>query len=182
MKLVEGIGRNDGKYPNQNDGIPLKEYSTWRSILSKCKLDDKCHISENFKSYSYFYEWCQNQVGFGQAGYSINAEILSSDIKIYSENTCVFIPEEMSKQFRGGKIINHELPKGVCYHRVLKSGIQTYRARITKRGVTKGLKIYRSVDAALKAYQDAKREYLKELAEEYKDQIDPRAYNALINY
>ena len=37
------------------------------------------------------------------------------------------------------------------------------------------------MDAHL-AYKTAKEEYLKELAEEYKGMLDPKAYNALKNY
>ena len=41
---------------------------------------------------------------------------------------------------------------------------------------------YNTEIEAFDAYKQAKENYLKQLAEKWKDQIDERAYNALMNY
>ena len=56
-----GVGFNDRKYATQVSGKMVREYSVWKGMLKRCygKTDEKayrgCYVSENFKSYSYFY-------------------------------------------------------------------------------------------------------------------------------
>ena len=47
---------------------------------------------------------------------------------------------------------------------------------------TRKLGVYNTPGEAFLAYKQAKEAYIKEVANKWKDQIDPRAYNALINY
>ena len=69
---VRRIGVNDKKYPSYDGDNLLKEYEIWKSMLKRCtqKYWDKkptytgATCSDNFKSYTYFYEWCNRQIGF----------------------------------------------------------------------------------------------------------------------
>ena len=166
-----------GDRPAMVNSLPTKQYKIWSRMMN----GDQNKISENFKSYDYFYDWCLNQIGFSESGFGMTCEIISRD-KFYSEDTCVFVPPEIMNQFAGGKTINNELPKGVTVRAHLKCGETSYKARITKKGCLYHIGIYRSVDAALKAYESEKSQYLRELAEHHKESIDHRAYQALINY
>ena len=49
-------------------------------------------------------------------------------------------------------------------------------------GVRKFLGSFESSEEAFNCYKVNKESYIKELAEKWKDAIDPRAYDALINY
>ena len=53
---------------------------------------------------------------------------------------------------------------------------------MTKYGKNTTLGYYDNEYDAHLAYKQAKEAYLKELAEEYKDMLDPKAYIALQNY
>lgn len=72
-KLVYGLGINDSKCANTIPKGNIREYTIWQQMLFRCTEQGQaknqsysgCTVSENFKSYSYFYEWCHKQVGFG---------------------------------------------------------------------------------------------------------------------
>ena len=74
-KLVYGVGFKDKTKPTWVDGKNVKEYELWMSMLSRCfseKLQTRrptykgCNVSDNFLNYSFFYDWCQEQIGFGK--------------------------------------------------------------------------------------------------------------------
>ncbi len=73
LPSVYGIGILGTKYPSKINGVLTKEYILWCSMLQRCYSNNfktkqptyiGCEVSENFKSYEYFYEWCNKQVGF----------------------------------------------------------------------------------------------------------------------
>jgi len=72
--FVWQLGINDKRYPSYDGDNILKEYEIWKSMLKRCtqKYWDKkptytgTTCSDNFKSYTYFYEWCNRQIGFGR--------------------------------------------------------------------------------------------------------------------
>ena len=67
LPSVYGVGILGTKYPSKINGVKTKEYSRWQSMLVRCYSDaykkkqptyEGCEVSDNFKSYEYFYEWC----------------------------------------------------------------------------------------------------------------------------
>ena len=105
LASVFGVGVVGTKYPSEVNRVKTKEYVLWTHMLRRCYSDYfkkkyptyiDCAVSENFKSYEYFYEWCQNQIGFGNNGWHLDKDLLLKGNKIYSENTCVFIPSEIN--------------------------------------------------------------------------------------
>ncbi|HCA4016383.1 TPA: hypothetical protein MPW60_003104, partial [Listeria monocytogenes] len=90
------------KYPITINGVKTKEYVLWKGMLQRCYSDTQyptyegCKCSENFKSYEYFYEWCNEQIGFSNEGWHLDKDLLVKGNKVYSENTCVFLPQEIN--------------------------------------------------------------------------------------
>ena len=67
LPSVCGVGVTGTKYQPTINGSNTKEYDLWRDMLKRCYSDTyqkkqptykDCEVSENFKYYEYFYEWC----------------------------------------------------------------------------------------------------------------------------
>ena len=99
---VFGVGIIGAKYPITINGVKTKEYVLWKGMLQRCYSDTQyptyegCEVSDNFKSFEYFYEWCNKQIGSGNEGWHLDKDLLVKGNKVYSEDTCVFIPKEIN--------------------------------------------------------------------------------------
>ena len=136
-------------------------------------------MSENFRSYEYFYEWCNKQIGFDNEGWQLDKDLLIKGNKIYSESTCIFIPKEVNTLLTKRTNSRGEYLIGVCWSNTNKA----FRAMVSKnKGKREHLGYFKTELEAFNAYKQAKESFIKEQAEKWKSQIDPRAYEALMNY
>ena len=185
---VHGVGIIGSKYPTTINGKRTKEYVLWTSMLSRCYSDrhhknletyKDCTVSDNFTHYEYFYEWCNNQTGFNSIDFDLDKDLLIKGNKIYSENTCVFLPHEVNACFVKAKTIRGELPIGVTIDKRHNVYVANLKAKHREKSYIASF--LNPIDA-FNAYKQAKENYLKELANKWKDKIDDRAYKALMNY
>ena len=188
LPSVHGVGVVGTKYPPSMSGRNTKEYNLWQSMLQRCYSDayqkkyptyEGCEVSDNFKSYEYFYEWCHKQIGFSNQGWQLDKDLLIKGNKVYSESTCVFIPSEInsllikSTASRGDHLI------GVCWNKTNKA----FKAQVSKnKGEQEHLGYFKTEIEAFNAYKKAKEAFIKEQAEKWKGKIDDRAYEALMDY
>lgn len=137
-----------------------------------------CGVSDGFKHYNYFEEWCSKKVGFGNEGWHLDKDILVKGNKVYSEDTCCFVPPEINTLFTHVKVNKGDYPVGVNSN---KKGDKFY-ARVRAHGARKHLGLYDTPEEAFHVYKEAKEGYIKEVANKWRDQIDQRVYDALLNY
>lgn len=170
-----------------------KIFSYWNNMLKRCYCNkslevspsyEDCQVSENFRNYQYFKEWCFQQIGFEEVdgngkSFQLDKDILVKGNRIYSEDTCCFVPKEINMfsviraKDRGKYLI------GVGY----KPKRKQFRARCRTGSSKDGhLGWFFTEIEAFYAYKVAKEHYSKTLADKYKDQLDPRVYEALMNY
>jgi len=192
-KLVYGIGVKGMEYPTSDVGKHRKEYATWKSMLFRCteKYWQKMptyngvSCSENFKSYTFFYEWCQTQVGFGNKdengkSWHLDKDLLVKGNKHYSGDTCVFVPQRINSLLVKAKACRGEFPIGTSWdatNKVFKSVCNNGR-----KGKSKNLGCFNTPQEAFLAYKTYKEALIKEVANEYKEMLDSRVYEALMNY
>jgi len=185
IKLVCGVGINDGSIKATLNGKMLKEYDLWKHMLlrvySKPELKKHpsytgCSISNTFIHYHLFHKWCQTQIGFGIQGYELDKDLLIKGNKVYSEDNCIFIPRVLNTLILKRTSSRGLLPIGVNKHG------SRFQASCSVDGRSKYIGMYDTPELAFQAYKTFKEAYIKEQAELYKDSIDPRAYLALLNY
>ena len=182
---VYGVGITGNKYPTSINNKTLKVYKLWNSMIERCYSDNpkkafttykNCTISDSFLHYEYFYDWCNKQIGFNCDNFDLDKDLLIKGNKVYSESACVFLPKEINlalsvkKSQRGQYLIG-----------VRKSDKKFLAGCCTGTGERR-LGLFNTEIEAFNAYKQAKENYLKELANKWKDRIDDRAYNALMNY
>ena len=141
-----------------------------------------CIVSEEFHNASYFKDWYNKQVGAHREDYHIDKDILSSDCKIYAEDTCVLVPQEVNSFFvkHNNKKVKSNLPTGVMYNP--KHTSRPFTAMYKGHGGEKHMSYHDNEWSAFLAYKQAKENRAKELAEKWRGQIDNRVYEKLINY
>ena len=185
---VYGVGILGTKYPISEGGVLTKEYVLWKNMLERCYSDTYqkkqptyvgCEVSENFKSYEYFYEWCNKQVGFSNKDWQLDKDLLVKGNKVYSEYSCVFIPRKINQVLVKRTASRGEHLIGVYW---CKKG-KAFVAQVNKnKGKSEYLGIFKTEIEAFEAYKQAKESLVKQQANKWKDKIDDRAYNALMNY
>ncbi len=188
LPSVCGVGILGAKYPVSEDGRDTKEYTLWCSMLKRCYSEafkkkyltyDVCEASENFKSYEYFYEWCNKQIGFDNEGWHLDKDLLVKGNKVYNENVCVFIPAEINLVLIKSDNIRGKHPIGVHW----SNSNRAFVAKVKKnKGKQEYLGYFNTELEAFNAYKTTKESFIKEQAEKWKGKIDNRAYDALMNY
>ena len=188
LPSVHGVGIVGTKYSITINGVHTKEYILWKTMLQRCYSDNSkkksptyegCEVSSKFKSYEYFYEWRNKQIGFDNKDWQLDKDLLVKGNKVYSEDTCVFLPDEINKLLvksdkkRGKHLI------GVYW---CKKG-KAFKAQVSKnKGKSEYLGSFNTEVEAFNAYKQAKESFIKEQAEKWKGKIDDRAYEALMDY
>ena len=191
-KLVWGKGFNDRTRPCWVDGKIVKEYVLWQDMLRRC-FSEKCqtrqptykgcNVSDNFLNYSYFYDWCQEQAGFGNIDdkgryWQLDKDLLFVDNKTYSEVACVFVPQEVNKFFTDCGNARGEYPVGVCFHK--QKG--KFQAHCAVNGKDKHLGYFNTAQEAFAVYKTLKEALCKQLALKWQSEIDPRLFEAMMNW
>ena len=164
-----------------------KEYRLWNNMVNRCYNEvtrhiysayEDCFVADEWKYLSKFKDWCEKQIGFDQDKWHLDKDILVKGNKVYSPETCCFVPPELNCALAGNKKVRGSFPQGVIYN----STKTRYRARIQRGDKWESLGTYDTPEEAFYAYKTVKETYIKSLAEKWKDQIDPRVYESLMNW
>lgn len=174
-----------GKHKSKIVGKAVQHYSTWTGAISRCYCPTSlkkrpsyfgCSVSKDWFCYQNFAEWYTTHESFG-LGYELDKDLLVKGNKIYSAETCTMIPRDINLAIRTDRVKVSNLPIGVLK---TKSGSYTAGTRI--KGKDSHIGTFKTPEEASAAYVIAKEAYVKELALEWKDKIELKAFEALMSW
>lgn len=166
-----------------------KEYQLWNNMINRCYNEKglsrnpsykDCHVSEEWRYLSNFRDWCHTQTGYDQDGWQLDKDILIKGNKIYSEDNCCFVPPEINTLILKADRSRGKYPVGV-YHDTSRIH-KRFSARVSKNGKHKRFGRYLTPEEAFVVYKREKEKHIKEVANKWRDKIDPRVYEALMNW
>ncbi len=180
-KLIWGVGVKDtGEYD-----FNCESYMVWYSMLRRCyskvslsrrKTYENCTVVDEWLYFQNFASWYYSQISCGN--YELDKDLLVKGNKLYSGYTCCLIPTCINSFLSLTNSLRGKYPVGVSFHKRIKK----FQAQITRGNGRESLGYFVTEEEAFYAYKKEKEAYAKELAEKWRDKIDPRAYEALMNY
>jgi len=163
-------------------------YNTWSHILKRCYSEEvqkkyptykDVTVSEEWHCFQNFAQWYEkNYNPETMQGWHIDKDILIKGNKIYSSETCCFVPNTINILFIKRQNKRGEYPIGV----ILEKRTNRFISRVVKNNIKIHLGIFNTPEEAFEAYKTAKEKHIKEVAEKYKNQITEEVYEALYNY
>ena len=169
------------------DGVRIvrKEYSQWQSMIQRtkgAKYYDSVTCSESFKDYGLYLSWAKNQRGFLNNNKDGSIWALDKDIvgdgTLYSEDTCVFVPQEINNLAKSNG--DKDLPLGVTRVDKKKDGGNTLVSLGTYLGMTFTLGYYDDPLRAFEVYLKFRKLMIEDIAIRYGDTIDDRVIPKLL--
>ena len=173
QKLVYGVGINDLAEPVKINGSNLKFYNTWVHMLERCYSEKSlskyptyhgCSVCDDWLSLSTFKIWFLANYRDGMA---LDKDILVQGNKVYSPETCRFVPHYINSLMTDAGAIRGELPCGVvAMNPDPKTGrISTTYTAFCRNGHGRRLsRTFKTVEGARQWYSLTKTRIVKEQA------------------
>lgn len=184
-KTVYDIGYlGEGKYNKENS---LLIYIEWQSMLRRCYdpyylnrqptyID--CYVEKDLHCFQNFVEWWKNNEYEcnGEKLY-LDKDILKKGNKIYSKETIILVPQRINNLFTKRQNYRGELPIGCVFRPNGKIQVSC------NNGNTRiYLGVFNNKRSAWLMYKINKELVIQSVADEYKDSIPQKLYEALYRY
>ena len=178
-KPVFGVGINDVSEYTRG----TKAYLVWKSMLARCYSDYTrkanpayvgCSVCEEWLVLSVFKKWFdENYI----PGTQLDKDIIVRDNKVYSPDTCCFVPQEINKLFKGHTRTKSNLPHGIVRQ------YRKFRATIRTNGVAHRMSFDNLADAVA-FYELNRSQRILDVANRFygEGKINERTFNAIVKY
>lgn len=177
----------EGKY-NWKDSYDI--YEVWKSMLIRCydpyyinkePTYKDCYVCDEWHNFQNFAKWYEeNYYEVKEQRMCLDKDILNKGNKIYSPETCIFVPSRINILFTKRQRDRGEYPIGVGY-REKYNNLQSRCCTLNGR-VSLGIFPLNRPFQAFYTYKQFKENYIKQVADEYKDLIPKELYDAMYKY
>ena len=194
-KVICGIGYiGEGKYKTSDNKKHAKAYDVWIAMINRCYdpyylnkyptyID--CYVCDEWHCFQNFAEWFyKNYYEVENETMHMDKDIICKGNKIYSPKTCIFVPNNINVLFCKRNKSRGKYPIGVSWDkekRKFHSQCSTFNRKENKRK-KKHIGRYDTINEAFLAYKEFKEKHIKQVADEYKDLIPQKLYEAMYEY
>lgn len=189
-KSVYGVGYlGEGKYSRTTHELL---YRFWHDMLKRCydikiKLKEPtyegCTVCEEWLNFQNFAEWFENNYYEVDERIELDKDILYKGNKIYNTHSCILVPHRINKLLIKCNKSRGEYPIGVSWNKKLNKFMATCCIIKNYKPTNKNLGYFNtSQDAFYNGYKPFKEQYIKQVADDYKDKIPKELYDALYKY
>jgi hypothetical protein len=182
----------EGIYNKSENRKNTKVYDCWSNMIKRCyytKTQIKhptyigCTVCDEWLNFQVFAKWWyENYYEIEGERTEIDKDILVKGNKIYSPNTCCIVPHDINKLFTKSDSIRGDYPVGVCYDKYENKYISLLNKIHNGKNIQVKLGRYNTIKEAFEKYKEEKEKFIKQKAEEYKEIIPLKLYNAMINW
>ena len=181
-----GVGYlGEGKYKTRENGKIHKYYKIWYNMLTRCYDSEFQERNPTYKGCTAENDWFnfQNMAEWIENNYyevpgermHLDKDILCKGNKVYSRETCIFVPERINTLFVKKDNARGNDPIGVYQ---LPSG--NYRAQCNNEyGKSVYLGVYSTEEEAFQVYKQYKEKIIKEVIDSYEGVIPEPFYSRL---
>lgn len=175
----------EGKYRICENGKEKNEYVIWHHMLKRCydsKYQEKyptykgCKIEDYWLNFQHMGEWIDdNYYDIPGERICLDKDILCKRNKVYSRETCIFVPNRINTLFT-----KKDNGRGKCPIGVRKTPYGNYRAQCNnKNGKSINLGAYSTKEEAFQVYKQHKEKVIKEVIDSYEGRIPEPFYSRL---
>ena len=181
------VGEGNYKSKTSDNTKHTNQYTKWKGMLERC-YDPKysiknntyidCTVCDEWHNFQNFAEWYDNNYyEIDNEKMCLDKDILIKGNKIYSPDTCVFVPQSINSLFIKSYKTRGDLPIGVTREHK-KYSVQCCNTL----GIKRRIGIYNTIEEAFLAYKETKEKTIKIMADHYKSLIPEKLYNAMYEY
>ena len=175
----------EGKYKMSENGKLKKEFNIWYGMLQRCYDPEfhkrestykDCRVEEYLLNFQNMGEWIENNYyEIPGEQMCLDKDILCKGNKIYSRDTCIFVPKRINNLFTKSDKSRGKDPIGVDQ---LPSGNYQVRCR-NGYGKQVYLGLYSTEEEAFNVYKQYKEKTIKETIDSYEGKIPEPFYRRL---
>ena len=175
----------EGKYKVSENGKHTKEYDIYHDMLKRCydpKFHEKrstykdCKVEDYLLNFQHMGEWIKNNY-YEVPGerMHLDKDILYKGNKVYSRDTCIFVPHRINTLF-----IKCDKSRGKDPIGVSPNSSGNYQARCRDEyGKQIDLGVYSTEEEAFQVYKQYKEKVIKEVIDSYEGIIPEPHYSRL---
>ena len=163
-----------------------ESYLKWHDMINRCynaKFHERqpqykeCTVCGEWLNYSNFKVWYDQHKIQGMS-LDLDKDILFKGNKVYSPETCCFVPHAINTLFLSNKSARGDYPIGVSYEK----DKEKFRAYMAFMGRQIKLGTFDTAEDAFARYKEYKEDFIQDMAEQYRDEIPNKVYEAMMGW